>query len=116
MSSRRRFFCSRSRRERKRRDARWSAGVLAGWPGCVLAAEPPNPQISLVTTTRASLPFGGGDAAEPAGETPALRRANVKQCRAFSPRSQAQKNFFGRGVGISRFRDTPTIGTGYETL
>jgi hypothetical protein len=51
----------------------WSAGVLAGWLGCVLAAELPTPRISLVTTTRASLPFGSEDAAGPAGETPALR-------------------------------------------
>jgi len=54
-------------------EVRRNAGVLAGWLGCVLAAEPANPRISLVTATRASLPFGGGDAAEPAGETPALR-------------------------------------------
>src|SRR5205807_5664831 len=38
-----------------------------------LAAEPPNPRHSLVNEARASLPFGGEDAAEPAGETPALR-------------------------------------------
>jgi len=29
--------------------AQWNAGVLAGWLGRVLAAEPANPQISLVT-------------------------------------------------------------------
>jgi hypothetical protein len=28
----------------------------------------------LITESCASLPFGGGDAAEPAGETPAFRR------------------------------------------
>jgi len=43
---------------------------LAGWLGGVLAAEPANPQILLIT---ASLPFGSEDAAEPAGETPAFR-------------------------------------------
>ena len=31
------------------KNARRSAGVLAGWPGCVLAAEPANSQILLVT-------------------------------------------------------------------
>jgi hypothetical protein len=42
-------------------------------PARVLAAEPANPQNLLVTKAGASLPFGGEDAAEPAGETPALR-------------------------------------------
>jgi len=53
---------------------------LAGWPGCVLAAEPPNPRISLVTDTRASLTFGSGDAAEPAGETPAFLARRREKC------------------------------------
>ena len=28
---------------------KWSAGVLAGWPGGVLAADPPDTKHSLVT-------------------------------------------------------------------
>ncbi|MEA2344736.1 MAG: alpha-maltose-phosphate synthase [Thermoanaerobaculia bacterium] len=55
---------------RNRINARRSAGVLA--------AEPPNPQPLLVTDAGASLPFGGGDAAEPAGETPALRTQTLE--------------------------------------
>ena len=53
--------------------ARRSAGVLAGWPG---GFSPPNRQslhILCEQEAGASLPFGGGDAAEPAGETPAFR-------------------------------------------
>jgi hypothetical protein len=38
----------------------WSAGVLAGWLGGVLAADPASTRHSLVTRRR--------DAAEPAGE------------------------------------------------
>jgi len=49
-----------------------NAGVLAGWTGGV---PPPNRQpldIRWKHTACASLPFGGADAADPAGETPAL--------------------------------------------
>src|SRR5712672_2044234 len=56
-----------------------SAGVLAGWPGARLAAEPPNPQHSLLTRARASLPFGGGDAAEPAGGDASAPSATLAQ-------------------------------------
>jgi hypothetical protein len=34
------------------RTTRRSAGLIAGWLGVRLAAEPPNPHMSLVTTNR----------------------------------------------------------------
>jgi len=47
---------------------RWSAGVPAGWLGARPAAEPPNPSTFADNrNTCSSLPFGGEDAAEPAG-------------------------------------------------
>jgi len=45
-----------------------SAGVFAGWLGCVPAAEPPNPLISLITQHLRKPPIRRRDAAEPAGE------------------------------------------------
>src|SRR5712671_7073745 len=85
-----------------------SAGVLAGWPGARLAAEPPNPQHSLLTRARASLAFGGGDAAEPAGGDASAPSATLAQTLKLRP--------FRLQPGVERFPSVGAHFSGRESL